>query len=338
MTYDILIKEYRANMLENTHTGIICGVNEQLQTAFHVGDTEQYVFLRSAAKPIQAIPVFMTNIIEKYQLTEQESALFMASHRGESYQVDALESMLSKLPVEEEELYCAPSYPLNKSPQQQVIREGKVKRKLYHNCAGKHMGFITVCRELGYSVDEYWKPEHPLQQQILHILAKLSNMAVDQIKIGIDGCGVPVFAIPLENMAICFLKLGCPDLIEDIEIRKAVVKLTATMNRHNNMIASDNFICSTLLQSSNIVAKGGAQGVYCFALKEERIGIALKVMNGSEDVWPNIIASILEQINYKDKNMIQYLKELRPPFIKNDAGDIVGHIEDSFVVNQFKLI
>lgn len=158
MTYDILIKEYRANMLENTHTGIICGVNDQQQTAFHIGDTEQYVFLRSAAKPIQAIPVFMTNIIEKYQLTEQESALFMASHRGESYQVDALESMLSKLPVKEEELYCAPSYPLNKSPQQQVIREGKEKRKLYHNCAGKHMGFITVCRELGYSVDEYWKP------------------------------------------------------------------------------------------------------------------------------------------------------------------------------------
>ncbi|MEH7178323.1 asparaginase [Neobacillus vireti] len=332
MNLEVLVEETRAGLVENIHTGVICGVNEQLQTVYHVGDVNHYTYFRSAAKPIQAIPVFLSNIIEKYNLTNEEAALFTASHRGETYHIAALESMLKKLPVKEEELFCPPSYPLNVGPREELLRKNVEKRRLYHNCSGKHMGFITVCRELGYPVEGYWEESHPLQQQLLNILSTLSEVPVSKITVGLDGCGVPVFAIPLQNMAITYLKLACPDLINDSSLQHAVSKMTGIMNEHPLMVASERFICSILLQDTNIVAKGGAQGVYCFGLKNEKLGFALKVLNGSEDVWPNIVASILEQIDYSNKETIRRLRELKPSIVRNDSGVVVGTVNETFLL------
>ncbi|MCJ7842743.1 asparaginase [Lederbergia sp. NSJ-179] len=325
-----LIEETRAGLVENIHDGLICGVNDQFQTLYQVGDVEQYVYYRSAAKPIQAIPAFMTGVKEKYQLTDEEATLFTASQRGEPYHIAALESLLKKIPVAETDLHCAASLALNSEPRDEMIRNRQQKRRLYHNCAGKHLGFLAVCRELGYPLEGYWKIDHPLQQKITAILSNLAEISIDKIKVGIDGCGVPVFAIPLKNMAITYLKLACPDLIEDKEIRKAVIQITKLMNENPNIVASEHFVCSVLLRDSNIVAKGGAQGVYCFGLKKERIAFALKVLSGSEEVWPNILVSILEQIDYSNKNTIASLKELRPNIVKNDAGIEVGKVETVF--------
>ncbi|WP_420490175.1 asparaginase [Neobacillus drentensis] len=330
MKAEMLVEETRGGLIENVHIGMICGVNEHQEPVYHTGNQEHYTYYRSAAKPLQAVPVFLSNIIAKYGLTNEEAAMFTASHRGESYHISALESMLKKLPVKEEELFCPAAYPLNVKPTEEMLRKNMEKRRLYHNCSGKHMGFISVCRELGYPVEGYWEVEHPLQQHILSILSTLSEVPISKIKIGRDGCGVPVFAIPLKNMAITYLKLACPDLIKDSLLQKAVRDMTNAMNEHPFMVASEQFICSLLLQDPNIVAKGGAQGVYCFGLKKERLGFALKVLNGSEEVWPVIVASILEQINYHNKETIARIRELKQPIVKNDTGVEVGTIHERF--------
>ncbi|WP_047980199.1 asparaginase [Ornithinibacillus contaminans] len=332
-----LVEETRAGLVENVHTGMIAGVNDQLETIYHAGDTSHYTYYRSASKPIQALPVFLTTIIAKYGLTNEEAALFTASHRGESYHIAALESMLAKLPVSEHELYCPAAYPLNNEPKEEMLRENREKRRLYHNCAGKHMGFITVCREMGFPVEGYWEVDHPLQQQLLDVLSELSEVPKADIHIGMDGCGVPVFAIPLNNMALTYLKLACPDVIKDADLRKAVNQMTSLMNEHPRIVASENFICTTLLEDPNIVAKGGAQGVYCLGLKKERIGFALKVLTGSEDVWPAVVASILEQINYENKETVARLRALKPSIVKNDAGLVVGEIKEKFTLASSKI-
>jgi L-asparaginase II len=126
--------------------------------------------------------------------------------------------------------------------------------------------------------------------------------------------------------------LACPDIIQDLPLQNALKKMTAIMNNQYNMIASEHFICSILLKDKNIIAKGGAQGVYCFGLKNERLGFALKVLNGSEDVWPNIVASILEQMNYNNKETITRLRALRPSIMRNDAGVEVGCINERFSI------
>lgn len=325
-----LIEETRSGLVENVHEGVICGINDHLETIYEVGDADQYVFYRSAAKPIQAIPAFMAHIKEKYHLTDEEATLFTASQRGEMYHIEALHTLLEKTKVQEDDLYCAASLALNAEPRDQMIREHQKKRKLYHNCAGKHLGFLAVCQEMGYPIENYWHIDHPLQQQILSILAELGEITVNDVKVGMDGCGVPVFAIPLRNMAITYLKLACPDLIKDTAVREAVIQMTRLMNENPNIVASEHFVCSVLLRDANIMAKGGAQGVYCFGLKKERIAFSLKVLSGSEDVWPNILASILEQIGYENKQTISELKSLRANIIKNDAGIEVGKINTVF--------
>lgn len=192
------------------------------------------------------------------------------------------------------------------------------------------MGVLATCKHLGYSLEKYDEADHPLQQEILDVFAYLTEYPKEQIGIGVDGCGYPVYALPLKNLAIGYLKFACPDLIEDAEIRAAVVKVASWMNEHPDMIASHEFICSELLRDPNIVAKGGAKGVYGVGMKKERMAFALKVIDGSELVWPTMVASILEQIGYINKETIARLYALTPPEIRNDNGRLVGENRVTF--------
>ena len=324
MTYPVIVEEHRGGKIENIHHGIICVINDKKEVIYEKGNIESHVYYRSALKPIQAIPVFTTDIIEKYQLTQQESALFSASQRGEKYHQEALGSLIHKLGLAEELLVCGASYPLNDKPNEQYVWDHKPKRKLLHNCAGKHLGFLAYAQEKGYELSTYDKPEHPLQQEILKQLINLSETPIDNINKGMDGCGAPVYGVPLRNMAISYLKFVAPELIDDAQIAQAVTQIGEVMNAHPEIIASHNFICTALLEDNNIIAKGGAQGVYCLALKKERISIALKVLSGSELVWPVLVAQILEKLNYSNRETISRLHAIRSKDIMNDGGKPIG--------------
>lgn len=334
MDFKVLVEDYRGDILENIHMGVICGINENGEVIYSVGDEKLLTFLRSAAKPFQAIPVIEHGVVEEFGLTSKEAALFAASQRGETYHIQALDSILSKTKIAEEQFFCSASYPLNEQPKADYHRLKGEKRKLYHNCSGKHIGFLALSKKLGYEMKEYWKLKHPIQQLSLEAMAEMADYPKEEIGIGIDGCGFPVYAMPLENIAQAYLKLACPDLIPNVKMREAASKVAGYMNNHPEMIASHDFICSVLLIDSNIVAKGGAKGVYGFALKKERLSFALKVLDGSELVWPNIIASILEQINYENKNTIERLYALSPKDIKNDDDLTVGKRNVVFEINR----
>jgi len=152
----------------------------------------------------------------------------------------------------------------------------------------------------------------------------ISGYPREQIKVGTDGCGVPVFAMPMKNLAMAYMKMACPDTIVDGLTRDAVIKLTKLMNENYEMVSGTDLICSLLLMDNNIVAKGGAKGVYCFGLRDERLGFSIKIIDGSEEEWPLIVASILEQINYKNKDTIDRLKRVFPRVIVNDNNKEVG--------------
>lgn len=324
MTYPVIVEEHRGGKVENLHQGIICVVNDKKEVIYEKGNIESHVYYRSAMKPIQAIPIFKTDIIEKYKLNQQEAALFTASQRGEKYHQEALESLMKKLGLSEELLICGASYPLNDEPKEQYIWDHKPKRKLLHNCAGKHLGFLAYAKEKGLDLASYDDPNHPLQKEILEQLVNLSETPVDQINKGVDGCGAPVYGVPLKNMAISYLKFVAPELIRDNQTAQAVTKIGDVMNAHPEIVASHNFICSVLLEDDNIIAKGGAQGVYCLSLKKERVSIALKVLSGSELVWPVLVADILEKLNYSNKKTIKNLLAIRPKEILNDSGKPIG--------------
>ncbi|GIO31439.1 MULTISPECIES: asparaginase [Paenibacillus] len=332
MYFKPFVEEYRGGVLENVHLGVLCGVNDKGDVIYEIGSAEHVTYLRSAAKPFQAIPVMKRRIAETYGLTAAEAAMFAASHRGETYHIEALESIMRKIGLSEDQLLTCPTYPLNDEPKFACMREGKAPRRIYHNCSGKHFGIIAAARESGYDTETYWQPSHPIQQEIVHVLAEMSECPADQINIGVDGCGFPVFALPLRHIAKAYLKLACPDLIPDEATRDAVKRMTAYMHEAPDSIASHNFICSELLRDPNIVAKGGAKGVYCFSLIRERMAFALKVIDGSETPWPIIVASILEQIGYGNRETIDRLYAVVPKEIKNDNHVLVGERKASFTL------
>ncbi|XEC95758.1 asparaginase [Paenibacillus tarimensis] len=329
-----LIEEYRGGSLENIHFGHICGVDESGSVVYRTGDPEWVTFMRSAAKPFQAVPAFAHRVDERYGLSDREKTIMMASHRAEPEHVEALESMKRKIGVDEEDLACGSTYPLSGQARDALLLANKPKRKLYHNCSGKHLGVMALCKGMGYPIQGYDGPGHPAQQEILKTVAYLTGCPEEQVRVGIDGCGFPVFGLSLRHMAVGYMKLACPDLIDREDVRQAAVTITRLMNEYPDMISAPWFICSQFLRDPNIVAKGGAKGVYCFGLKKERLAFALKVLDGSEEEWPLIIASILEQIGYDNRETIDRLYRLTPTEIKNDGQTIVGENKAVFKLKK----
>jgi len=329
-----LVEEYRGGVLENIHYGAITVVDERGTVIYRAGNPEHITFLRSAAKPFQAIPGLKRKIDEVYGFAPKETALLAASQRGEAFHIEALESILNKTGIGEDELICGSTYPLNEEAKAERYRAHEPKRKIFHNCSGKHSGLLALCKHMGWDTKTYFRLDHPVQQEILDTLAYLAELPTEAISVGVDGCGLPVHALPLKKIALLYLKLACPDLIHDSATREAAITIARRMNEYPDMVADTKFVCSALLKDNNIAAKGGAKGVYGIGLRKERLGISLKVSDGAEHVWPCVIASILERIGYDNSATIERLYEVVPNGIANDGGLTVGERKAVFAWAQ----
>ncbi|MCZ1264587.1 asparaginase [Paenibacillus tundrae] len=330
----LLIKEYRAGVMECAHYGHISITDENGNVVYSAGDPHFRAFTRSSAKPFQAIPGIRAGIAGHYGLTAQEIAIMSSSHRSEPMHIQVLEQIESKIGLGEECLICAPSYPLNEESRNQWLRSQGEKRRILHNCSGKHLGVLAYTQMKQADLGSYAEPEHPVQREILETMAYMAGIEQKEIKLGTDGCGFPVFSLPLSALSNAYLKLACPDLIEDPSTRSAVETITGAMNEYPLMVGGTQRVDSVLLEDSNIVAKGGFKGVFGFALKKERLGITFKVLDGSEEEWAYIAQSILEQIGYSNQKTIERLAGVYPPDIRNDAGKVVGRAEIEFKLHS----
>lgn len=331
----VLVREYRADLLECVHSGHIAIVGEAGDLKGYAGDPEFVSFTRSAAKPLQAIPGVRGGIVEHYGFTPDEIALMTASHRGESYHVSALESISSKIGINENQMICATTYPLDSSSRE-IATRGEGKRKFYHNCAGKHMGILSYSKLKGLPLEEYSQPEQTIQREIIDTIAYMAGVDADSIGLGTDGCGLPVFALPLTALATAYLKLANPDLIEDEATRTAVTTITTAMKTHPEMVSGHGRLDSILLEDDNIIAKGGFKGVYCFGLRRERLGVAFKILDGSEEEWGLIVQGILNQIGYSETKTLEKLHKAFSGAIYNDGGTHVGHADTVFQLKFVK--
>ncbi len=332
----LLVEEHRGPLVECEYVGHLVAVDLNGAIVREIGNPRHVTYMRSAAKPFQALPFFARGLHRQLKLTEDEQAILTASHRSQPFHVETLESLMAKIGVEERQLACGAAYPLHGPSRVELLKREAPARRLYHNCSGKHLGMLAVCRAAGYPEQGYEQPSHPLQREIIDLLSELSGCDAEDIAIGIDGCGLPVFGLPIYHMARAFLRLARPETIGDGKLSAAASDLTAAMHTRPLWVSGSDLICPALLEDPNIVAKGGAKGIYCFALKEQGIGIAFKVMDGSEDKWPFVVASILMQIGYEDKRTIERLLRLCPVEIVNGSGTLVGEHRIGFDWNEDK--
>ena len=335
MELEILVKDYRNGIEDLIHPGIISIVDYQGNVLHAIGDTKRLVFSRSSAKPIQAISVVESGAVDEYEITQKELALIASSHSGEEFHEEAVRSILKKAGVDEKYLQCGTHLPLAKYRADQFIRDGITPTEVQANCSGKHSGMLITCKKMGYSLDDYWLEDHPVQQKIIENFGYICGVDRAELKIGIDGCGVPVHALPMEKLAYGYARLAKPvDLSEE---RQATIKrITDAMVAYPEMVGGTDRICTDLMAKfgDRLFAKSGANAFYNIGIKESGIGIAIKMLDGSSDNIPMIIIDLLLKLNViKEEELKDFNKIHLDHNVYNHRKEIVGEKKIAYKIS-----
>ena len=336
---EILVKEYRGDVVENVHYGSIAIVSSTGETIAYTGDIERQTYMRSASKPIQVLPTLLAGLHKKYNLSEEEVTICNSSHWGSTHHIYVLQSIMEKTGLKEEDMIMNPTISTSATPLADKLTLGSKlnpvegKSRLQHCCSGKHLILMMLQRELTGKVTGYQLPDSPVQKQIISFLSMLSQTPTYRISLGIDGCGVPVFALPMRNIALAYAKLADPFNLPD-DIREAITYNFDCINKHPEKI-NDYFTPSYYVNKNpDLLMKDGSRGVICMAIRSRKLGIVIKLEDGWSDEYQGIIvARILEQLQYDDKELIEQLKKTYNTKIYNDCKDEVGHAEADFDIH-----
>ncbi|MBQ8369803.1 MAG: asparaginase [Clostridia bacterium] len=335
----LLTIETRGQLTENRHFGCIAVVGENGVIASSGAYREEY-FFRSSSKPIQALPVLLLGLDKEYGLSEEECAIMAGSNAGETYCTDVVTSLMQKTGVTEDDLVMNPRWPSHEATRYRIIGEGGTMKKLYHGCTPKHIGLMLVQRKLTGDAKGYHLPESAAQRLVRYTISLFTGTPYEEIKLGIDGCGVPVFGVPGDALAKSYLYLAAPDLIPDAGYRAVTERMTSLMHKYPHLIRGREYLCTLLNSDDNVVAKGGASGVYTFGLKKQRVGVMYKMYDGTETSWQVIAAEILRQLYPGDcAELIQKLDttELIGTTCHNIrcmTGETVGEMKPVFTLEK----
>lgn len=331
-SYYPLAQEVRAGITDLTHHGYVCVVDERSKVLYHAGDEDAVVFYRSTAKPIQALPVIMRALHTRYGLSEEETVIFSASHAGQSFHVSAMERIMEKAGLTEDMLLMKPTVPLHARSNEERIRLRLPERKLYHNCSGKHLSLLLLQRDLGGKCEDYWKFDSAATLEVERMISIISE--TKHIKKGVDGCGVPVFAVGMKHIAAAYKNLACIDTIPDERIQVACRAYLPRFNKYPHMIKGTDYLSSVLNEDENLIAKDGVNGVFAIGLRKQRLGVAFKMVDGTEVAWPIVVRRILADLGALSGHIAERLDALFPQVLRNDNDTDVGYREALFSVKN----
>ena len=329
---EIVLNYTRAGHVENIHRGDIAAVNCAGEIIFSVGNAKLPMFWRSAAKPFQALPFVKNGGLEKYNITDEELALLVSSHSGEENHVALVRGILKKLGLDESVLDCGVVRPMNGKAYKNLIAKGEKVLPVHNPCSGKHSQIIALAMMLGIPFEGYTKPEHEAQKIIFKHVAMAAKVPENELEIGIDGCGVPVFYLPLYNMALAYARLSTPAKGDWGEYENSALKIRDAMSKYPQVISGSGRIDLAVSEvtGGRIIAKIGADAVYCLCVKDGDLGIAFKIEDGSYAAITPMVIAVLKKMDLLSKDEAATLEEKFPPVLKNHRGEIIGTVEAVF--------
>jgi L-asparaginase II len=340
----------RGRIVESIHYGAIAVVDAHGQLLYSCGDPQKVAFLRSSAKPFQALPFFERGGPKFYGLTPQEQALLCASHEGSDEHVRVVESIQAKVGIRESDLQCGVHLPGNASAYKSLIARGEAPTPNRNNCSGKHSGMLAHAKMRGLPLETYLDPAHPVQQETLAAFAEMCDYPQDQVEVGTDGCSAPNFAVPLHNAALAFARLCDPRDLGEARA-DAARRITTAMTAHPEMISGPAEFDCRLMQAGKgrIVCKRGAEGFQALGLLPGSlgpgtpgVGIVFKVSDGDplfrtldiephNRVRPAVTLEILKQIGALNQEQQRQLSDFGPMLpVKNHRGLVVGQSRPVF--------
>lgn len=310
----MLAAQIRSGLIETTHDGAVAVVGPDMTLLAKHGDIDRPFYLRSSAKPFQA----QVSQQAGADLSPLELAMACASHRGFPVHVALVKAILDEAGLAEDALGCPPDWPLGPAAARVVLRRGATEpRRIWHNCSGKHAGFLRACVASGWPLETYLDPGHPLQQRVIELVSDLGNYPVEPV--GVDGCGAPVLRTTVRAMATMFARLGTDPSLSEVFM---------AMHRYPNLVAANGQGDSEIAIAMDAAAKGGAQGCVGVAVAG-RYGVGVKSWDGLGQIANLSAVAALERMGALSTTARDELEPiLHPPVL--GGGRPVGRFEPRF--------
>jgi L-asparaginase II len=281
----------RGELVESVHRGRLAVFGPRGDEIEALGDPEAYVYLRSSAKPFQALPLILSGAADAFGLTDEEVAVACASHNAEEPHLAAVRSILEKAGLSEDDLQSGAHLPMYEPAAAKLVRGGEEPSSIHGNCSGKHAGMLAVCVHEGYETLDYREPGHPLQRRILGLMAEVCGVEEDEVLVAGDNCGVPAFALPLRSFATGLARIATGDGLPD-RLADAALRIRDAMRSYPFMVAGTGRFDTELMERTRLLAKGGAEAVLAVG-DPEGWGMALKISDGSHRaVRPAALAAL----------------------------------------------
>ncbi len=315
-----LVHVVRSGLEESVHLGHVAVCDAEGRVLAHVGDPGRPVFLRSSTKPLQA--AVSLSLLDE-DLPDRLASALCGSHNGEDVHVAAARAILRRAGLGLSALRCPPALPFD----QAAMLAARRPRRVLHNCSGKHAGMAAASARAGFDVSGYPEPSHPLQQRVLRAVRRGSGE--ERVRLGVDGCGVPVHGVPLAAVATLYARLGRPERFG--RLAPWVERATAAMRAEPYMVAGrDRTDTAVMTEAPGIVVKVGAEALHCASVPVLGIGVAVKVADGGERASGPALIRALRLLDVIDDTQLQRLGRFaRRPVTGGGrrVGEVVGIFE-----------
>jgi len=337
-----LVEVRRGGITESRHRGHIVAVEPDGKIRAVVGAPATVTFLRSSAKPFQALPLLISGAADHFSFTDQEIALACGSHNGEPIHTQIAASMLEKIGLSPAALKCGVHEPYSPEAAQELRDKGVAPNALHNNCSGKHAGMLALAKYLKAPTESYDAPENPVQLAIGRMVSQFCEIPVEDLAVGTDGCGVPVFGITVKAMALGYARLVAPPSDFDAKVREAAARIVKVMMAYPELIGGTTDRLDTEIMKAApgcLISKVGAEGVYTAGILPSAtlprgLGLALKIEDGENHrSRPTVVIEALRQLGVLHDESLEAVARYAFFPVKNRRGEVVGEIRASFALN-----
>lgn len=323
----LIVEVTRGAMVESRHRGAAVVMDAKGKAVHAWGEIERIVCPRSAIKPLQALAVVETGAAEAFAVTDAELALASASHGGQAEHTDAVLAWLERIGLGADDLECGAHEPLDAETAKAKVRAGESSGAADNNCSGKHAGMLTTAKHLGEETAGYTRPGHPVQQRLRAILTDMGGADLSQAPEGTDGCGIPVFGMPLSAMARAMARMADTGSLEAGRA-EAAGRIVAAMMSNPLLVGGRGRFDTVAMEAANGVfaVKTGAEGMHGAILPGLGLGVAVKIDDGARRATQVAMAAILDHLGVLDEEAKTALAGFLETPVLNARGERVGEI------------
>jgi len=317
-----MVEVTRSNFTESIHHGTAVLVNSDGKILNEWGNSNILIYPRSALKPIQSLNLYKDGVAEALELSNKQIALTTASHHAEAVHQKMVDNWLKKMNLSENYLSCGPSWPWNEKDQFKAYSKYKIKRKIFHNCSGKHCGHLAVCQYKNLPIKNYQNKEHRIQKDLIQLIEDLSKYKIKNI--GVDGCTLPNPLMPLKKFAFALAQLA--DYIKLNDYSTTAKRIFDSCVKFPEITGGSMSINSILTKLSNqkIFFKNGAEGIFIAIIPEQKSALAVKIIDGASRAAEVAVAGLISELKIINSDQIEKIKK-RP--VKNSAGKTIGSMK-----------